>query len=76
MIYYKKQLACVSGRDGARPAGPSPMQIKLRPRPTGRGSESCSYRVQHPVVDADPLATTMVSRPMMGTDWSLGTPSR
>ena len=73
MIYYKKQLAAYLAE--MRGPGPSPMQIKLRPRPTGEAARAVVTEYSIPVVDADPLATNDGFPTNDGTDWSLGTPS-
>ena len=73
MIYYKKQLAAYLAE--MRGPGTSPMQIKLRPRPTGEAARAVVTEYSIPVVDADPLATNDGFPTNDGTDWSLGTPS-
>jgi streptogramin lyase len=73
MVYYKKQLAAYLAE--MRGPGPSPMQIKLRPRPTGEAARAVVTEYSIPVVDADPLATNDGFPTNDGTDWSLGTPS-
>jgi len=73
MIYYKKQLAAYLAE--MRGPGRSPMQIKLRPRPTGEAARAVVTEYSIPVVDADPLATNDGFPTNDGTDWSLGTPS-
>jgi len=73
MVYYKKQLAAYLAE--MRGPGPSLMQIKLRPRPTGEAARAIVTEYSIPVVDADPLATNDGFPTNDGTDWSLGTPS-
>src|SRR5258705_11718826 len=71
MIYYKKQLAAYLAE--MRGPGTSPMQIKLRPRPTEEAARAVVTEYSIPVVDADPLATNDGFRTINGTYWSLGT---
>src|SRR5258708_14705697 len=73
IIYYKKHRAAYRGE--MRGPAASPMQIKLRPRPTGEAARAVVTEYSIPVVDADPLATNDGFPTNDGTDWALGTPS-
>jgi streptogramin lyase len=73
MNFYKKELAAYLAE--MRGPGPSRMQIKLRPRPTGDPARAVIREYNVPLADADPFDTDGGYATSDGSDWSLGTPS-
>jgi streptogramin lyase len=69
--YYEKELAAYLTR--MRGPGPSAMNFKLRPRPTGVPARTVFTEYDVPLDPANSHETKYVTND--GSDWSLGTPS-
>jgi virginiamycin B lyase len=72
--YYKKDLAAYLAE--MRGPGPSPMQIKPQPRPSGDAAMAVVTEYALPRVDDSMYASSDGYPRNDGSDWALGTPSR
>ena len=69
--YYEKELAAYLER--MRGPGPTAMNFKLRPRPTGKPARAVFTEYDVPLDPATSHETKYITND--GSDWSLGTPS-